>query len=43
MRRLSRGAPRELGAALGMALSCGRPAVIDVVTDMFAETGREYA
>jgi acetolactate synthase-1/2/3 large subunit len=35
--------PGELQGALEAALSCGLPAVIDVVTDMFAETGREYA
>jgi acetolactate synthase-1/2/3 large subunit len=35
--------PGELAGALSAALSCGRPAVLDVVTDMFAETGRSYA
>ena len=35
--------PGELAGALDAALACGQPAVVDVVTDMFAETGREYA
>lgn len=34
--------PGEFAPAFEQALSCGRPAVLDVVTDMFAETGREY-